>query len=143
MLGRLVPPRLPRNSAGWAGEIALDVEWAHAIAPGANVLLVEANSSGLSDLLKAVDYARGQPGVVAVSMSWGGAEWSGETSSTYDSHFTTPAGHAGVAFVASSGDGGAPARGPAVSPKGPGVGGPAPSVASAGNYPGAPAWGGS
>src|SRR5919201_1614409 len=31
----------PRVNAGWAVEISLDVEWAHAIAPGANILLVE------------------------------------------------------------------------------------------------------
>ncbi len=36
---------LPRGNTGWATEIALDVEWAHAIAPGANILLVEANDS--------------------------------------------------------------------------------------------------
>ena len=35
--------RLPAANAGWITEIALDVEWAHAIAPQANILLVEAN----------------------------------------------------------------------------------------------------
>jgi subtilase family serine protease len=59
----------PAANAGWAGEISLDVEWAHAIAPAANILLVEANSSSLTDLLTGVDYAAKQPGVVAVSMS--------------------------------------------------------------------------
>lgn len=49
---------LPSTDTGWAGEISLDVEWAHAIAPAANILLVEANSSSLADLLKAVDTAR-------------------------------------------------------------------------------------
>src|SRR5438093_12987089 len=39
------PQGTPRNNAGWAGEIALDVEWAHAIAPGAKILLVEARSN--------------------------------------------------------------------------------------------------
>ena len=57
-----------------------------------------------------------QPGVVAVSMSWGGSEFSGETSTSYQLHFTTPAGHTGVTFVASSGDSGAGAIWPAVSP---------------------------
>ncbi len=41
---------LPRNDRGWASEIALDVEWAHAIAPGADILLVEAKSASTSDL---------------------------------------------------------------------------------------------
>ena len=36
---------LPASDSGWSEEIALDVEWAHAIAPGANILLVEANGS--------------------------------------------------------------------------------------------------
>jgi len=34
---------MPAANKGWATEIALDVEWAHAIAQGANILLVEAN----------------------------------------------------------------------------------------------------
>ncbi len=50
--------KLPSNDHGWSSEIALDVEWAHAIAPGANILLVEANSSYTSDLNKALDFAR-------------------------------------------------------------------------------------
>ena len=36
---------LPATNASWALETALDVEWANAIAPGANILLVEANTS--------------------------------------------------------------------------------------------------
>jgi hypothetical protein len=95
---------LPAVDAGWAGEIALDVEWAHAIAPGANIDLVEANSTSFSDLLQSVSTAANQPGVVAVSMSWGGNEFSSEAS--YDSYFTTPAGHTGETFVASTGDSG-------------------------------------
>ena len=112
---------LPAANKSWSTEIALDVEWAHAIAPGANILLVEANSSSFSDLLTAVNTARNAAGVVAVSMSWGGSEFSGETS--YDSDFTTPAGHAGVSFFVSSGDDGAPASYPAASPNVVSVGG--------------------
>src|SRR5207248_314218 len=48
---------------GWSGEAALDVEWAHALAPKASILLVEAKSDSTSDLMSAVDYARKQPGV--------------------------------------------------------------------------------
>jgi len=104
--------RLPATDAGWAGEIALDVEWAHAIAPAANILLVEANSAQDSDLMAAVDYARKAPGVSVISMSWGGSEYfsfRGDESATQlalDATFTTPAGHGGVTFVASAGDGG-------------------------------------
>ena len=39
--------KTPRTNAGWALEISLDVEWAHAIAPAANILLIEAASSRL------------------------------------------------------------------------------------------------
>src|SRR5579863_8717693 len=72
--------RLPAANAGWITEIALDVEWAHAIAPGANILLVEAKSDYNSDLMAAVNTGRNYAGVNAVSMSWGGSEYSGETS---------------------------------------------------------------
>ena len=104
---------LPSTDAGWSGEIALDVEWVHAIAPDANILLVEANSSTLQDLMAAVNYARHASGVSVVSMSWGGSEffsWNGSefTGQTqYDPNFTTPAGHQGVTFIAAAGDSGA------------------------------------
>ena len=41
---------------GWASEISLDVEWAHAIAPGANIVLVLAKSDQDADLLSATKY---------------------------------------------------------------------------------------
>ena len=62
----------------WGIEASLDVEWAHALAPGANIILVEAQSAG-TDLFTAVDFARNQPGVSVISMSWGFSEFSGET----------------------------------------------------------------
>ena len=68
------------NRQQWAMETCLDVEWAHAIAPGAKIMLVEATSDSDIDLLAAVNYATNQPNVVAVSMSWGGPEVVGETS---------------------------------------------------------------
>jgi hypothetical protein len=92
------------TDAGWAEETALDVEWAHAIAPKAKILLVEANTASLGNLLSAVDFARHAAGVSVVSMSWGSDEFRSETS--FDKYFTTPAGHQGVTFVAASGDNG-------------------------------------
>lgn len=92
------------TDAGWAEETALDVEWAHAIAPKAKILLVEANTASLGNLLSAVDFARHASGVSVVSMSWGADEFWSETS--FDKYFTTPAGHQGVTFVAASGDNG-------------------------------------
>jgi subtilase family serine protease len=126
--------------ADWANEIALDVEWAHAIAPKANILLVEAPSANDSALLAAVDYARNAAGVSVVSMSWGGAEFWGE--SGYDYHFTTPAGHTGVTFVAAAGDGGAGAEWPAASPRVLAVGGTTLTLGSGGAYVGETGWAG-
>src|SRR5262249_2083164 len=65
-------------------------------------LRVDAASASLGALLAAVNYARNQPGVSTVSMSWGSSEFPQEV--LYDSYFTTPANHTGITFVASSGD---------------------------------------
>jgi hypothetical protein len=123
---------LPAANSGWATEVSLDVEWAHAIAPGAKILLVEATSSSDANLFAAVNYARDVTGVSVVSMSFGGSEFSGETS--YDADFTTPAGHAGVTFLAAAGDdgtSGGPSY-PAVSGRVIGVGGT--SLTTTGSY---------
>src|SRR5262249_5483144 len=131
---------MPAADHGWASEIALDVEWAHAIAPKANILLVEANDPSDTNLFAAVRYAASRPAVVAVSMSFGGSEFSGE--STFDSSFRTPAGHAGVTFLASSGDSGAPASYPSASPNVVSVGGTTLQVDAAGNNLGESGWSG-
>ncbi len=94
-------PGVGNATSNWMMETCLDVEWAHAIAPDAKILLVEAKSAYSYDLLSAVDYARNQTDVVAVSMSWGGLEFFGETNA--DSHFTS---NHGAVFFASSGDNG-------------------------------------
>jgi subtilase family serine protease len=131
---------LPAADPNWGVEESLDVEWAHAIAPGANILLVEANSNSYADLMAAVNYARNQPGVSVVSMSWGSSEFSSETA--YDSYFTTPSGHPGVAFIASSGDNGL-VEYPSTSPNVLAVGGTQLTTDSAGNYVSEIAWSGS
>jgi hypothetical protein len=111
---------------GWSKETSLDVEWVHAIAPGAHILLVEAASQSLTDLLNADVYAAAQPGVVAVSNSWGFDVATLEAGGygvqpfvpslspqTFDGRLVTPPGHldndgliGGVTFLASSGDSG-------------------------------------
>jgi hypothetical protein len=108
---------LPATDPGWSQEIALDVEWAHAAAPGAKLVLVEANSASVSDLMSAVQTAAKLANVV--TMSWGSGEFPGETA--YDSVFANPK----VTFVAASGDGGGAggAQWPASSPYVVGVGG--------------------
>src|ERR1051325_4619244 len=72
------------TDTGWAMEIALDVEWAHAIAPNATIILSVARSSSSTDLLAAVDAAV-SAGATVVSMSWGGGAFNGMSS--YDGHF--------------------------------------------------------
>jgi len=131
------PQGTPLPDSGWAQEISLDVEWAHAIAQGANILLVESFDNSLTNLLGAVDYAASQAGTVVVSMSWGSGEFSGETA--YDSHFA----HSGVTFVASSGDSGSVAEWPAVSPNVLAVGGTTLRIDTSGNYLGEFGWSGS
>jgi len=91
----------PVANSGWQTEEALDIEWAHAMAPSAKIYLVEAASSSLSDLLTAVGVASqlvSTAGGGEVSMSWGSSEFSGETS--YDKSFAT----ASVVYLASAGD---------------------------------------
>lgn len=90
----------PRN-LGWELEQALDVQYAHAMAPNAVIYLVEAASNSFSDLLAAVDKASNlvaAAGGGQVSMSWGASEFAGQTN--YDSHFSKP----NVVYFASSGD---------------------------------------
>jgi subtilase family serine protease len=132
-----VSPRTPSNS-GWALEESLDIEWAHAIAPQAKIMLVEARSASGTNLLAAVNYARNLSSVNAVSMSWGGAEFSGESS--YDSYFTS---NHGVNFFASAGDSGSGVDWPAVSTNVIGVGGTTLNLASNGSVTSETAWSGS
>jgi hypothetical protein len=127
--GATLPPTDPSGAGtiNWETETALDVEWAHAVAPGARVVLVEANSQSLGDLMTAVQTAAGLPGVSVVSMSWGfveGRDVLAQDEAQYDSYLTTPAGHQGVTFVASTGDyGAAVPQYPAFSPNVVAVGG--------------------
>jgi hypothetical protein len=105
----------PAVDSGWALEISLDIQWAHAIAPGAKILLVEANSASFGDLLAAEQYATAH--AQYVSNSWGGQESLFEF--LYDSYFS----QAGVSVFASSGDSGLPAAYPSSSPNVISVGG--------------------
>jgi hypothetical protein len=106
------------TTGGWELETALDVEWAHAIAPAANILLVEAANASMSALLAALQTANTTPGVVAVSMSWGGPEF-GVPANADSTYFSTP----GITYFAASGDNGAGAEWPASSANVVGVGG--------------------
>ena len=127
-----------KDDSGWSMETALDTEWSHAIAPNAKILVVEAASDSGTNLLKAVDYARSRSDVVAVSMSWGGDEFAGETA--LDKHFVAST---SIAFFASSGDDGAGASWPAASPYVISVGGTSLSLDSKGALSSEKAWPGS
>src|SRR5262249_38229925 len=109
--------------------------------PGADLLLVEADDNSYTNLFTAVSYAAAQPGVVAVSMSWGDAEYSGE--SLDDSHFFTPMGHDGVTFITSSGDTRATPHYPSSSPFVVAVGGTSLMLDNAGEYESESGWKGS
>ena len=61
-------------NAGWATETTLDVEWVHAIAPGAKIVLVVAPTNSFSDLFAANIAAASIPGVVSISNSWSSLE---------------------------------------------------------------------
>ena len=100
--------KVSRNS-GWALETSLDVEWAHAMAPAAKIVLIETPSASNTYLINdAVNYAYNVTHANIISMSWGEAQ-SGLTSAElaqYSSIFYYVASH-GAIPVASSGDNGA------------------------------------
>lgn len=62
------------NQVGWAGEITLDVEWAHAVAPGAKIVLALARSNNDNDLLRVQQYVANHRLGDVVSQSFGEAE---------------------------------------------------------------------
>ena len=126
------------SSSSWAVEASLDVEWAHAIAPGAKILLVEARSASGSDLINAINYARARSDVVAISMSWGGNEFASE--SIYEANFTS---QYGATFFAASGDNGHGTSWPAVSANVIGVGGTTVNLNPDGSLGSEVAWSGS
>jgi chitodextrinase len=124
----------PASTAGWDFETSLDVEYVHAMAPKAHILLVEANTNGTS-LYTAVVYAAAH--AQYVSMSWGGGEFTGEQT-FFDPDFTA---HKTVSFFASSGDTGSEIEYPAASPDVVSVGGTTLTVTLAtGTWEGESAW---
>ncbi len=127
--GNTKPPNACKS--GWEGEEALDVQWAHAMAPDANIVLMEAQSNSNTDLFAAVQaaslYITTASAYGEVSMSWGGSEWSGET--VYDIFMIQP----GVVYFAASGDSPGPIY-PSTSPQVVSAGGTKIDRNNAGNY---------
>lgn len=138
--GTSLPSTDPSGSGGWDLEEAMDVEWAHAMAPKANIIVFEANSDYPNDLISAAaNTAKKTPGVTAVSMSFGSSETPDEAS--YDRVFTSNPGH-GVTFLAATGDAGAPAGYPAFSTNVIACGGTSVFMDGSGNWTGEKAWSG-
>ncbi len=126
---------LPKANGGWSVEIALDVETVHGICQNCSILLVEATSPNMKNLMMSVDTAV-KNGAAAVSNSYGGPEFSGEAA--FDSHFN----HPGVAFTVSSGDSGYGVEYPAASPYVTAVGGTSLYLGNGGKYKNEDAWSG-
>lgn len=112
--GRTSTP--PAYDSGWATEIALDVQWVHATAPLARIVLIEAPDASIGSLLGAVNLANAMgPGIV--SMSFGATE--GSWTASVDSAFSST----NMSYVAATGDSGSGVEWPSVSKGVLGVGG--------------------
>jgi subtilase family serine protease len=102
---------------GWAGEATLDVEWAHTMAPGAKLLLVETPTSetegiaGFPDIIKALQWIVDTRAAQVISMSFGATEGTfqgGAATLKKLSKEVLPAARAAhITVVAASGDEGA------------------------------------
>jgi Big-like domain-containing protein len=125
----------PKADGGWALEIALDVETAHAICQNCEILLVEASSNLFSDLTAAVNTAASL-GADEISNSYGGPEYAGELG---DSSYN----HPGIALTVSAGDDGYAAEYPASSPYVVAVGGTTLTLGSSNSYGSEAVWSGS
>ena len=123
-------------------EAILDVEWVHAVAPGANILVVDGAND--SQLTEADAVAARMPGVVVVSNSYSTYNYLEPPQEVADNAaYTTPPGHPGVTFVDSSGDTGAPSHPPDFSPFVLSVGGTSLALGADGGYGEETAWGAS
>ena len=96
----------------WAAETSLDVQWAHAIAPGATIDLVIAANNGGDVLNNAVKYAIDHHLGNVISMSWGAPEGAisggGNNTQLMQAHENFVAAQAaGISVFASAGDNGA------------------------------------
>ena len=91
--------KLPRFNSGWADETALDVDAVSAACPDCKILVVQATTASITNLGTAVATAAKQPGVVAISNSYGGGD---SADSSYGAYYN----HPGIAVTASTGDNG-------------------------------------
>ncbi|MHB8510757.1 MAG: S53 family peptidase [Actinomycetota bacterium] len=106
---------MPAFDEGWALEESLDLDAVTAVCPACPLLLVEAKSASINDLMAAEDQAAKHATII--SNSWGASEMKSETS--LDKHFKKD----GVMITVSSGDNGYGVEWPAASPYVTAVGG--------------------
>ncbi len=96
------------DMVGWAQEISLDVQWAHAMAPGAAIDLVEAASDSDADIFAATKYAIDHKLGDVISQSFGEAESCVDPKLLRQEHaLFAKATHEGMTLFAISGDSGA------------------------------------
>ncbi len=104
------------EARGWLVETSLDVEWAHAIAPGARILLLTSpvdeteGTQGMPQFLKLLRYAQSH-GADVISQSWGVTEQTlmdrkGRAIVKQFDQFYAGATRKGISLVTGSGDGG-------------------------------------
>jgi len=132
----------PAEDCDWAGETALDLQWAHAMAPNAKLILVEARSAYLDDMFVAVDLAiqeLGKSGGGELSLSWGSRETAAQIA--LDANLKR-AESSNVVTFASSGDVGGVPLFPSTSPYSVAVGGTS-IVRKNGNFDSETGWSGS
>jgi subtilase family serine protease len=115
----LCPSPLNSDQVGWAFETTLDVEWAHAMAPNANIILLTSPVSqtegvqGMAEFLFLERYAlKSQLGKI-ISQSWGATENTLLTPASRQvfedfEHFYEDAAQQNVTVLASAGDSGTP-----------------------------------
>lgn len=92
------PPTVNQNIQGWYMESCLDLQYAYAMNPKANINVIQAVSDLAKDLMNAVQFANNNITSDIVSMSWGGNDFQGENN--YISYFSKPT----TCYLASSGD---------------------------------------
>ena len=123
----------------WEFEESIDVQWAHAMAPNAKIVLIETTDNSYVNLLSGVDAATNfidGNGLTPkeISCSWGGSEFSFETN--YESHFTGT----GAVYFACAGDDAAPGWWPSFSPNVVSAGGTLVTTDTNGNFVSEAGW---
>lgn len=107
----------PPTNVDWGVEEDLDIEWAHAMAPSAKIILIEACSSSGNDLFYAEQVAGIEVAAAGggdISNSWGGGEFSGEVGAIDDVFYRYHPKQ--ITYFASAGDSGWGAQYPSSSP---------------------------